>query len=618
MASDGEISAGTAAGAAPSPQQAAAASGSSPRGVRIFPSTLAGRLALTYALVVAAVLGVFGLALARSMKSAYIDYFSSAMEQDARVVGLLVARADADGEDIGTTIRAASDALDARVIVVDPNGSVLQDSAKSGDAVRAGKDAQPPADADARFLWVSVPVANGNGAAVRIGRPLDGVDAAVAQLQNFVLGTTLAATALVAGVGIVVAGRIGGPLEDLRQQAAAVARGRLDVAVRPADTRELGELGHAFNAMTGRLRGTLEELARARGRLEATLANLTDGVAIVDARGVVLLLNPAARRMLGVTGATARRPFVEVARDHELDALARAGASGTGAVAAAIQHGRTGRIIDATAQRVESGDEELTVVVLRDVTDLRRLENVRREFVANVSHELRTPLASIRLVVETLEAGAVEDPDVSYGFLRRIVGETDRLALLVDDLLDLARLESGRVHLHVEPVPAGDLVSGGVDRLRSQVERARLALVLDVPDGLPVVRADRSRIEQVLLNLIHNAIKFTPPGGEIRIAARAVADALEISVADNGVGVAPDELPRLFERFYKADKARRSEGTGLGLAIAKHIVLAHGGTIAADSEPGRGATFTVTLPLAGPPIDEDASRGGAGFPGTMR
>ncbi len=240
-------------------------------------------------------------------------------------------------------------------------------------------------------------------------------------------------------------------------------------------------------------------------------------------------------------------------------------------------------------------------MVIRDVTEIRRLEGIRREFVANVSHELRTPLASIKALVETLEAGAIDDPAVATDFLRRVVGEVDRLAALVDDLLDLARLETGRVTLHREPLDPADLLWRAAERLRPQIERARLRLEVPVRAELPPVYADRARIEQVLLNLIHNAIKFTPAGGTITVDAVESGPVLQVTVRDTGVGVSTEELPRVFERFYKADKARRSDGTGLGLAIAKHIVQVHGGTIWVESAPGEGASFTFTLPLAAQP-----------------
>ncbi|MGH2549959.1 MAG: sensor histidine kinase, partial [Thermomicrobiales bacterium] len=265
---------------------------------------------------------------------------------------------------------------------------------------------------------------------------------------------------------------------------------------------------------------------------------------------------------------------------------------------AVIDLGRGGLVIEATARPVAGYKERYTIVILRDVTELRRLESVRREFVANVSHELRTPLASIRAVVETLEGGAIDDEEVAADFLHRIVGEVDRLAALVDDLLDLARLESGRVHLSLDVLDPLDLLSRAAERLRPQTERARVRLSVDVPAELPPVLADRARIEQVLLNLVHNAIKFTPAGGTITVRGHIDGDVLVTDVIDTGAGIPESDLQRLFERFYKADKARRSEGTGLGLAITKHIVQTHNGTISVQSKLGEGSTFTFTLPLA--------------------
>jgi two-component system phosphate regulon sensor histidine kinase PhoR len=583
----------------------------------LVPRTLRGRLAATYAVIVAAVMVAFGVVLSQAMRDVYVEGLARGLERDARLVAELIEPELENGGDasqIDPIVEQAAAAVNARITVIGDGGVVIGETVGDADAtgslagrpeyelaVRNGMHRSVIGGAGGeQFVYVAVADPDSSGVVVRVGIPLDEVDRAIRDLQGIVGLATIVSAALVAVVGVAVAGRIAGPLENLRRQAAAVAQGRLDVAVEPASTRELGELGQAFNTMTRRLSASIDEAELARGRLEVTLANLTDGVVITDRRGWVLRLNRAALSMLAVTAHRLDQPFIEVGRDHELDALLRRALDGaaTGPVGGSVVHGRSRRTIEATAQRLEAGGESLGLMILRDVTELRRLEGVRREFVANVSHELRTPLTSIRAVVETLEAGAIDDPSVSTDFLRRIVGEVDRLALLVDELLDLARLESGRVQLRVEVIEPAVVLRTGVERLRAQVERARLDLELEVEPGLPLVRVDRPRIEQVLLNLIHNAIKFTPPGGRIVVAGRRTGETIEVAVRDNGIGVGPDELPRLFERFYKADKARRSEGTGLGLAIAKHIVLAHGGAIWAESVPGEGATFFFSLPLA--------------------
>jgi two-component system phosphate regulon sensor histidine kinase PhoR len=269
-----------------------------------------------------------------------------------------------------------------------------------------------------------------------------------------------------------------------------------------------------------------------------------------------------------------------------------------------IRHGLSGRILQAAARRLDAAEERIGVVVLRDITELRRLEGIRRDFVANVSHELRTPLTSIRALVETLEAGALHDPSVSADFMARIVSEVDRLAQIVDELLDLARLESGRIRLSLERIEPESLIRRAVHRMAPQTERAGLTVDFMVIPGTPAVLVDRARLDQVLLNLVHNAVKFTPSGGRITVLASPAGDFVEFQVRDTGVGVNPEDLPRLFERFYKADRARRSEGTGLGLAIAKHIVHAHGGSIWAEANDGGGTVFVFQLPVSGPPLPE--------------
>ena len=226
---------------------------------------------------------------------------------------------------------------------------------------------------------------------------------------------------------------------------------------------------------------------------------------------------------------------------------------------------------------------------------MRRFQTTRRDFISNISHELRTPLASIKAAVETLQDGALEDTSVAGDFLNRMEQEVDHLTQLVGELAELSSIESGR-QLEMTVVDLRPLIDDTVSRLRSLAERSGLSLSADVPSDLPPARADASRIFQVLMNLVHNAIKFTPPGGRITISAKPLGDRLVVSVSDTGIGIAPEHLPRIFERFFKADKSRASEGSGLGLAIAKHIVQAHNGEIWVESEQGKGSTFSFSLP----------------------
>ena len=586
--------------------------------MRLMPKTLGMRLALTYSALTVLIVAVLGWSLAGTVRAFSVARLESDLLAESIVAGDILSpliASDVGPDAVGAATKRLGDALHLRVTVVQKDGVVLADSeadprsmenhAGRPEIQRAlasgvGSSVRQSSTMGMPYVYVARSIADG-AAVVRLGMPKSELDGLVNDIEWQVAIAAIVAGALMSGAGWFVAQRIGSALRDVRRQAVAIASGELDVFVEPAPTQELGDLGRAFNAMTATLRGTLTELERVRARLEATLANLSDGVVITDERGHVVLANNAALELLAVRGAVTGEPLVEVGRDHELaelvnQALSRRDEPGE----REIHHGRSGRILQAVARRLDAAGERIGVVVLRDLTELRRLEGIRRDFVANVSHELRTPLTSIRALVETLEAGALYDPEVSSEFLNRIISEVDRLALLVDELLDLARLESGRVRLNLEPVDPESVISHALDRLAPHTERARLVVDFDVEPLTPTVEADRSRIDQVLLNLVHNAIKFTPGGGSITLTAAPAGGFVEFRVRDTGVGVNPDDLPRLFERFYKVDRARRSQGTGLGLAIAKHIVQVHGGTIWAESNYPKGTVFVFRLPVAGP------------------
>jgi len=236
------------------------------------------------------------------------------------------------------------------------------------------------------------------------------------------------------------------------------------------------------------------------------------------------------------------------------------------------------------------------LILLQNITRLRQADTVRRDFISNISHELRTPLASLKALTETLQEGALDDPPAARRFLTRMETEVDALSLMVSELLELARIESGQVPLQLKTIRPIDLLLPAVERLRLQAERGGLDLETDCPVNLPLVLADQTRLEQVLVNLLHNAIKFTPAGGKITLRAWEQADKVIFSVQDTGQGISETDLPRIFERFYKTDQARSGGGTGLGLSIARHLVEAHGGKLWAESIAGQGSTFFFSVP----------------------
>jgi two-component system, OmpR family, phosphate regulon sensor histidine kinase PhoR len=393
------------------------------------------------------------------------------------------------------------------------------------------------------------------------------------------------------------------PMAELTATARRVSRGDLDARASTDTYDELAELAGAFNEMTAELNEQLQAIDFERARLEAILEHLNDGILIVNPRGTVTLINRSAEELLGVDRERALvRTYTEVVRDHELVGLIRDSHRlydpELPLPSRFIELGRPRRAVQSFAYPISQGNNELVIVILRDITELRKTETVRRDFVTNVSHDLRTPIASLKALVDTLLAGALEDETVARDFLSRMEVEVDDLARLVEELLELSRAESRRIELHQIPADSGNLIRRVIARLQTHAEPKSIEFSTDIPTDLPRGYFDPERIEQVLVNLTHNAIKFSPPDSEIRLAARQDGANIEISVSDSGPGIPPDELDRVFERFYKTEKSRSDTGSGLGLAIARHLVQLHGGRIWAESGPRGGTSFRFTVPVA--------------------
>jgi two-component system phosphate regulon sensor histidine kinase PhoR len=355
--------------------------------------------------------------------------------------------------------------------------------------------------------------------------------------------------------------------------------------------------------MTARLSAQINALTLESSKLNAVLQEMTDGVVIVDRDGLIQLINPAAEKMFTAqVDKTLGRSLAEILRHYQIVELWQKCLETGETQVVTLDLGIARLYLQGIATPLGAAMPGSTLLLFQDLTKLRHLETVRRDFISNISHELRTPLASLKALTETLQDSIVHDPDASPKFLERMETEVDSLSLMVAELVELSRIESGKVPLHFAATQPRAILESAYQRLHLQAERADLVITLDCPPDLPLVLVDQERIEQVVMNLLHNAIKFTPAGGSISLSAslgQAGTDQAMVvfSIRDSGVGIHPDDLPRIFERFYKADRARSGGGTGLGLAIARHLVEAHAGKIWAESVLDQGSTFYFSVPV---------------------
>lgn len=515
----------------------------------------------------------------------------------------------------------------SRLTLIAPDGRVLADSSvafaelgrvenhgaraevRAALEGRTGRALRRSTTIDAPLLYVAVPISDLSTVrgALRLALPLSVVTASHAAVHRAMLIGAAVALAVALGIGLFVAGRVTRPVVEMEAIARRMSAGDFTARAPTRSPDEIGRLGSALNAMSARLRGKIEDLEYEQAKISAVLDGMVEGMVAVDARDHIVAMNEPARALFEVgAGRGERKPLLEVIRNADLHALlaeARRAGQHTVARRELGVPGTSRRTVQANAVPVDLGAEGVGVVmVLHDVTELRRLETVRTEFVANVSHELRTPLTAIHGYLETVLSSGLEEPEHARRFLEIVFRHTERLGRLLDDLTDLSDIELGRVRLSLGPVAVSDVVESVFAIIGQRAEMRRVALVAALPPDLPDVTADHDRLEQILINLVDNAVKYTDAGGRVTVSARgADAAVVEIAVTDTGVGIPPTDLPRITERFYRVDKARSRElgGTGLGLAIVKHLVIAHGGELAIESEPGRGTTVRVTLPVAG-------------------
>ncbi len=576
--------------------------------------TIRRRIAVPYTLLILAITLGLTFYVSSQMRRARLVDVETQLTADARLLSDSIESMPRRGQDIRAwngLARHWAALLKAEVTIIDKNGLLLGDSCgDQGQAENAlrwpevqqalasgkGIDVRLNPVTGYEMMYVAARVVTEQGLiVVRVAAPLHQLNVNVERLQRNIMLAGLLAALLGVLMALLIAGPITRPVRRLTHAANRLAQGDLNVRLLPSTGDEIGQLTESFNEMAERLSEEISTLAGEHERLAAVLAYMADGVLITDEHGLVALINREAAKLLDVDETQAlRRTFVQVVHHHQLIKLWQQCRESQQEQFQVVEISHQDIFLQAIMTPFREAGKEGCLVILQDLTRIRRLETVRRDFISNISHALRTPLAGLKALVDTLRAGALDDPPAAQRFLNRMDREVDTLTQMVEELLELSQIESGQVPLRLTATPIADLILNPVDRLLPQAERAGLAVNIDLPAALPAVWADSERIRQVITNLVHNAIKFTPEGGIVELSAEQIGAEVIISVRDTGVGIPAEDLPRIFERFYKANQ-KYGGGSGLGLAIAKHIVQSHGGRIWAKSIEGRGSTFCFSL-----------------------
>ena len=587
-------------------------------------STFFWKLYASYALlVVVGVMAVGALASRRVADEVFGDTETALRARAALMAEIAIPALDGDdGAPLQRAVTRLGRETATRFTVMAADGSVLADSEEdpagmdnhgsrpeviAANEAGVGVATRFSRTVAANMMYVAIVVRDGNTVRgyVRAALPLTVVRERAAHLRWVMLiGGGLTAAAALA-IGLFVTHRITAPLTSMRQVAEAIADGDYGQRVQARSMDEIGALASAFNRMGVQLEERMRTITEDRSKLLTILGGMVEGVVAVDRERRVVHLNRGAGRILAVDPATSEgRPIWEVTRVREvgeaIDEALTASTDVTREVSLVVgQQERTVRLhaaplVDRDGERVGA------VLVLHDVTELRRLERVRRDFVANVSHELKTPITAIRGLVETILDDTAMPAGVRTEFLGKVQNQSLRLSSLVADLLTLARLESADETPTVDPVDLREVLRQSIGHFRASAEAKRVTLSSAVPDVPIVVTGDGEALELMLNNLLDNAVKYSKEGGMVRAVLDTEASEAVLTVADDGIGIAPEHHDRVFERFYRVDPSRSRElgGTGLGLSIVKHICLAHRGTVTVDSTFGAGSAFRIRLPLA--------------------
>lgn len=597
------------------------------------------KVALGTLVAVACGLLIAGVMTVHSLERRYVTQFGDELEAKTKLVEysfqplFLSSSSPATPSSLQEMARSLGHRARARVTLVAADGTVLADSALRDTDLHSvenhqarpevqqalstghGEDIRPSHTTGERTMYRAIlmrPSQDVSPVVVRVGVPMVMLDREVSELQQRLFLALGVAFLVALTLSVWLAHSITKPLSDIASAARRLGSGSQVFHVETTAQDEVGLLASTLNHMADQLHAKIEELSEDRSQLLAVLTSMVEGVMVLDSRGHVLQTNPALERMFGISRMEARgRPCAELFRHQQLNDLV------TSILRSRTHHQDeivlplSGRYlqIEASPAGGERENEASAVLVFHDMTELRRLEKIRKDFVANVSHELRTPLTSIKGYVEALLDGANDDPPTSTKFLEIILKQSARLNLIIEDLLELSKIESGGVSFKEDPIELRSVIDRTLSMIKPIADKSRHRLVTVVDPSLPPVAGDEGRLVQVLTNLLDNAVKYTPAGGTITVGAKLApavgtteppVGAIELSVADTGIGIPEEDRPRVFERFYRVDKARSRElgGTGLGLAIVKHIIEGHGGQVWVEANHPQGSRFVVRLPIS--------------------